>query len=35
MIDHNARNTAQPSGLRRFATAPVASAGVITANIIW
>ncbi len=34
-IDHSARKIAQPNGLRRLATAPVASAGVMIANIIW
>ena len=35
MIDQTARNTAQPANLSRAAVAPVISAGVITANIIW
>ena len=34
-IDHSARKTAHPNGLSRLATAPVASTGVMIANIIW
>ena len=35
MTDQTARNTTHPANFIRSATAPVASAGVMTANIIW